>query len=244
MASITSIQTSPIFTTLLGTICLSAISIARAGIGQDLNVDNRGEGGEECFDAKHYDLVTDFVARMYRGRGIKISVVDASSNNSCDDNNNSNNSNNNNDNTHSAVVSDNSGVKLSPTVSFEDPAAVCVNMKEVQEAFRALQSLNPVTLSPPKCINVEPQGGSINLTFLLNQQYTLPLYNSRPLNLKSLLIVTVQLQQMQEIPESEFLVTSMKELWYGNPLIQPYLLFYVPRRLNGIISYYLTSWLL
>jgi hypothetical protein len=174
---------------------------------------------------------------MYRGRGIKTSVVEESSNNSYDNNNNNNSK-------HRAVVSDNSGVKLSPTVSFEDPAAVCVNEEEVREAFRALRSLNPVALSPPKCINVEPRGGSINLTFLLNRQYTLPLYNSRPLNLKSLLIVTVQLQQMQEIPESEFLVTSMKELWYGNPLIQPYLLFYVPRRLNGIVSYYLTSWLL
>jgi hypothetical protein len=240
MASSTSIQARPILTTLVGTICLSAISIARAGIGQGLNVENRRGGGEECFDAKHYDLVTDFVARMYRGRGIKTSVVKESSNNS-----DNNNNNNNNNSKIRAVVSGDIGVKLSPTVSFEDPAAVCVNEEEVREAFRALRLINPVTLSPPKCINVEPRGGSINLTFLLNQQYyTLPLYNSRPLNLKSLLIVTVQLQQMQEIPESEFLVTSMKELWYGNPLIQPYLLFYVPRRLNGIISYYLTSRLL
>jgi len=214
------------FQVLVGTHCaLTAYSIARAGIGKGLQKhdDNIQEGGkDECFDAKHYDLVTDFVARMYCGRGIKTSGLQGSSNNLV----------NNND----------IGVKLSPTVSFEDPAAVCVNEEEVQEAFRALRSLHPVGLSLPKCINVAPLGSAINLTFLLNQQYTLPY--GRPLNLRSLLTVTVQLRQMQDIAESEFIVTSMKELWCGNPLIQPYLLFYIPRRLNGIISYYLTSRLL
>mmetsp|Transcript_20206 Transcript_20206/g.23128 ORF Transcript_20206/g.23128 Transcript_20206/m.23128 type:complete len:224 (+) Transcript_20206:2376-3047(+) len=216
------------FQALVGTHCvLTVYSIARAGIGigkglQNHDDNKQGEGKDECFDAKHYDLVTDFISRIYCGRGIKKSDLQDFSNN--------------------IVNSNDMGVRLSPTVSFEDPAAVCVNAEEVQEAFRALRSLNPVELSSPKCINVAPLGSTINLTFLLNQQYTLPY--SRPLILRSLLIVTVQLQQKQDIPESEFIVTSMKELWWGNPLIQPYLLFYIPRRLNGIISYYLTSRLL
>ena len=141
-------------------------------------------------------------------------------------------------------VGDIFGVKLSPTVTFEDPAAICASEEEVREAFRALKFLDPVSLSPPRCINVNPRGDSIDLTFQLNQQYTLPM--SREVSLKSLLTVTVQLQQMKDVglPESEFLITEMKELWYGNPLMWPHQLFYIPKRLNGIISYHLTSRLL
>ena len=245
MAGLVSIrQVGPLITTLVGThIAFSVASIARAGIGglQNNNNDNNndddgrtitraaaGKGEiEECFDAKHYDLMTDFVARMYRGRGIKS--IGSNSRNFDD------------------IIT---GVRLAPTVTFEDPAAICVSEEEVREAFRALEVLDPVSVSPPMCINVEPRGDSIDLTFQLNQQYTLPLsllalFSIRPpqVRLRSLLTVTVQLQQMKDIglPESEFLVTDMKELWYGNPLMWPYQLFYIPRRLNGIISYHLTS---
>jgi hypothetical protein len=225
-------QVGPLITTFVGThIAFSVASIARAGIGGLQNNNDRTTAGkgeiEECFDAKHYDLMTDFVARIYRGRGIK-SIISSNSNMNFDDI---------------------TGVRLAPTVTFEDPAAICVNEEEVREAFRALQVLDPVSLSPPICISVEPRGDSIDLTFQLNQQYTLPLqlqlFSIRPpqVRLRSLLTVTVQLQQMQDIglPESEFLVTEMKELWYGNPLMWPYQLFYIPRRLNGIISYHFSS---
>lgn len=248
MAAITAFrQVGPLITTLVGThVAFTIASIGRAGIGglQNNNDDGARKGGEEeCFDAKHYDLVTDFVARMYRGRGIKSSLNDKSKNE------------HEHEHEHAGRRVDNIiGVKLAPTITFEDPAAVCVGAEEVREAFRALRALEPVSLSPVRCVNVQPRGDSITLTFLLNQQYTLPLplpllySSSRPpqLSIRSLLTVTVQLQQMQDIglPESEFLVTEMKELWYGNPLLWPYLLFYVPRRLNGIISYYLTSRLL
>ena len=198
---------------VVGTHCaMTVLSIARAGIGGGRTDDT------ECFDAKHYDLVTDFIGRIYLGRPVmkkekknrRISVA---------------------------------GVKFSPTVCFQDPAAICVNEPEVLEAFRALRLLNPISLSSPICVNVKPNGDSIRLTYRLNQQYTLPLYH-RTLNVKSLLSVNVKLQQMQDCPESEFVITSMKEFWYGTPLIQPYPLFYIPRRLNGIISYYITSLLL
>ena len=161
--------------------------------------------------------MTDFVARMYGGRGIKPTKK--------------------NNGTTNTIT----GVKLAPTVTFEDPAAVCVSQEEVREAFRALKLLHPVSVSPPICVNVEPKGESIDLTFRLNQQYTLL---SKKITLGSLLKVKVQLQQMRDMPESEFLITEMKELWYGNPLMWPYPLFYVSRRLNGIVSYHLTSRLL
>ena len=220
-------RVGPLITTIAGThIGFTLASIARAGIeGLQHNSDAKAGKAEveECFDAKHYDLMTDFVARMYRGRGMRPP---------------------------SGKTKQITGVKLAPTVTFEDPAAICVSEKEVREAFRALKVLDPVSLSPPVCINVEPRGDSIDLTFRLNQQYTLPLqlFSSRrpQVSLKSWLTVTVQLQQMQDkgLPESEFLVIEMKELWYGSPLMWPYYLFYITRRLNGIISYHLTSRLL
>ncbi len=226
MAGILSIrQVGPLITTLVGThVAFTVASIARAGMGSPSSPTST-EPEEECFDAKHYDLMTDFVARMYGGRGIKPRK--------------------NKHGTSHSSINVVTGVKLSPTVTFEDPAAICVSEEEVREAFRALQLLYPVSLSPPICINVEPKGESIDLTFRLNQQYTLPLL-SKKITLGSLLKVKVQLQQMRDVglPESEFLVKEMKELWYGNPLMWPYPLFFVSRRLNGIVSYHLTSRLL
>ena len=223
MAGLVSIrQVGPLITTLVGThIALSLASLARAGIGGKL------QHQEECFDAEHYDLMTDFVARMYRGRGIKSEC--------------SNNPPVKRRDALGAVVT---GVKLAPTVTFEYPAAICVSEDEVREAFRALEKLEPVSLSPPVCINVEPRGDSIDLTFQLHQQYTLPLQFQ--VSLRSLLTVKVQLQQMKAmgLPESEFLITEMKELWHGNPFMWPYFLFFVSKRLNGIVSYHLTSRLL
>mmetsp|Transcript_20072 Transcript_20072/g.41124 ORF Transcript_20072/g.41124 Transcript_20072/m.41124 type:complete len:242 (-) Transcript_20072:540-1265(-) len=238
MAGFTSLrQVGPLITTLVGThIAFTLASIARAGIG---GLQNHEDGTakkqeiEECFDAKHYDLMTAFVARFYRGRGTKPAR----------NNDTENHRGGSADGTNTIT-----GVKLAPTATFEDPAAVCVGEEEVREAFRALRLLDPVSLSPPRCVDVRPLGDSIQLTFLLHQQYTIPLRLFLPgpppqISLRSLLTVTVRLQQMQErgLPESEFIVTEMKELWYGNPLLWPYHLFYVPRRLNGIVSYHLTS---
>jgi len=212
-------------------ISFTLASIGRASIGSSLKSNNATsnnkhdvtEGEEECFDAKHYDLVTDFVGRMYHKRSRKVESL-----------------------------LNNPGVKLSPDVTFEDPAAVCITPNEVMEAFRALRALEPTSLLPSRCVNVKPDGGCIKLKYLMNQKYTLPSLpffriNRKPVSieLKSYLIVTVQLEPIKEIPgESEFLITNMKELWNGNPFIWPYSLFYIPRRLNGIVSYNLTSWLL
>jgi hypothetical protein len=69
-------------------------------------------------------------------------------------------------------------VQLSPTAIFSDPAAICKGSNEILEAFPALQSIVPVSIAPPKCINVKLQGETILLTFCLHLQYNLPLYGA------------------------------------------------------------------
>jgi hypothetical protein len=190
---------------------------------------------EECFDAKHYDMVQRFVTRMYNGTGFSkgedhnnvTNIGSITGYNYADD---------------TTVEDTERGVRMTNAVTFEDPAAICKGIHEVQEAFRALKALHPESESPPRCVDVQPLGNSIVLTFVLNQQYQLPLYGA--LHLRSFLDVTVELQQMKDNPESEFLITRMKESWNGKPLAWPYMLYYPSRRLNGILSYRFTSWFL
>jgi len=129
-------------------------------------------------------------------------------------------------------------VKLADSVSFEDPAARCSGPDEVREAFRALRYLKPQSISPPCCVNVQPQGESIALWYALHQHYL-----GGRLILPSLLVVTVQLRQLKEVPESEFVVLGMQEQWNGIPLWNSYL-FWIVRRINGMVSYPLTKGLL
>ena len=180
-------------------------------------------------DTKHYDLVKQYVAGMYsqqqreNDRRGHISSSGSLSK-ACG-----------NKTTSNGIV----GVQLGNTAIFEDPVGVCRGPEEINEAFRALRYLEPVSITSPKCIRVEPQGETIRLTFFLHQQYSLPIVGSIPL--RSILQVTVQLQQMKEIPESEFMIIKMKELWLGKPFAWPYPLYYPSRRLNGLLSYWLTS---
>ena len=127
--------------------------------------------------------------------------------------------------------------QLDEDVTFEDPAAICHSRKEVQEAFRALTKMRPDSLSPPRCVDVEPLGASIAVNYALHQQYLGGL-----LTVRSLLIAHIQLQTVHNkgFPESQFLVTKLEEQWNGVPPISNYV-FWVPRRLNGWISYQLTS---
>jgi hypothetical protein len=184
---------------------------------------------EECFDANHYVMVKDFVSQIYSGDDSIIGNYNKESKQK------------------GSITGYNykknvGSVRLSSTATFEDPAAICSGSDEITEAFRALKLLQPVSLSPPKCIDVDPRGGSIRISFALHQQYTIPLYG--PLMLRSILEVTVQLKQLKEIPESELLIIRMKELWNGKPMAWPYILYYPGQRLNGIISYHLTTWFL
>ena len=128
-------------------------------------------------------------------------------------------------------------VLLHEKVTFEDPAAICSTPEEVQEAFRALKYVNPESLSTPKCIDVTPKGESIDLTYRLDQRY------AGMLEVQSLLVVNVQLAQIYGTPESEFVVRKFEERWNGVQPLGTYL-FWIVRRMNGLISWNLTSRLL
>lgn len=132
-------------------------------------------------------------------------------------------------------------VKLADSASFSDPAAICQGAPETCEAFRALVFLKPHALETPRCVDVTPRGESITLTFALNQRYQVT--NAATIVLPSLLLVDVQLQQRQDVPESDFVVLRMEEQWNGVLPLSSYL-FYFVRRINGIISYQLTKLLL
>jgi hypothetical protein len=125
-------------------------------------------------------------------------------------------------------------IELAEGVTFEDSAAICSGRKEVLEAFRALTVLNPESLERPVCIDVEPKGESITLTYALNQRY----FGS--LDVASLLEVNVHLSPIPNNPESKFVLTRMEEQWNG---VKPVgsLLFWIVRRINGIISWHLTT---
>jgi hypothetical protein len=191
------------------------------------------EDVEECFDAGHYVMVQHFISRMYQGETDLLAhhnhtkdviSVGSVAEKECM-----------NDVKHSVIE----GVRLASSAIFEDPAAVCRGLDEIREAFRALKSLHPISLSPPKCINVEPLGETIRLTYSLHQQYALPWYGS--MALPSIVHVTVQLHNIKELAESELRILQIQELWGSKPLAWPYLLYFPFRRLNGMLSYQLSS---
>jgi len=126
------------------------------------------------------------------------------------------------------------GVKLAQNATFDDPAAFCSAPDEIREAFRALRVARPSCLSRPTCIDVRPNGESIELTYYLNQRY------GDYVNLRSLLVVDFRLARANDgIPEGHFVVTKLEERWNGTrPLVA--LPFWVSRRINGLISWYLT----
>ena len=125
-------------------------------------------------------------------------------------------------------------------VTFEDPVARCCGPLEVQEAFRAIKFLEPRSISPPICVDVQPQGESIALWYDLYQRYHLLGWTW---TLHSLLVITVQLRQLKDAPESEFSVIKMEEYWNGIPFWNTYL-FRIVRRINGMVSWQLTRRLL
>merc|ERR1719491_175367 len=126
------------------------------------------------------------------------------------------------------------GIKLASNVTFEDPAAIVSTPREIHEAFRALKISDPMCLSKPTCINVQPKGGSIELTYYLNQRYM------DALNVRSLLVVDFRLARISgETSESVLEVTKLEERWNGTQPLS-ILPFWISRRINGIISWNLT----
>ena len=195
------------FTAAVGTQFVLTVASIGYACGMMVGGTNRSNGRlittskpEEVFDAHHYSYVTEFVTKMYAGRGMSHPYV-----------------------------------KMKESMAFEDPAARCLGAHEAQEAFRILVHLEPRSMFPPRCVDVKPQGESIALSYALHQQYL-----GGRLELPSLLVVTVQLRQRKDVPESEFLVLKMEEQWNGIPLIDSYL-FSMVRRINGFISYQMST---
>ena len=121
------------------------------------------------------------------------------------------------------------GVKMANTATWEDPKCVFQGPQEIRQAFRlATQDLD----EPPRCVDVEPQGESIAITYALSY----PNYGQQ-----SLLVVTVEMHQMKDSPEfNEFVITKMEEQWNGIPLFQS-MLFWIVRRVNGFAAFQLSS---
>jgi len=131
-------------------------------------------------------------------------------------------------------------VQLADSVTFSDPAAICNSPDEVHEVFRVLRNLQPKSLHPPTCIDVEPKGSYFAVKYALHQHYGL-----LNIDLRSEVTVEVQLEQLTTqssylVPESNFLVSSIKEEWNGNPLPRDPL-FWIVRRINGILSWHICS---
>ena len=121
------------------------------------------------------------------------------------------------------------GVKLSESATWEDPKAIFKGPKEILQAFRIPTQ---DTIASARCVNVEPQGESIVLS------YALPYQNDGD---KSILVVTVEMHQMKDSPEfNEFVITKMEEQWNGIPLFQS-MLFWIVRRVNGFAAFQLSS---
>lgn len=125
-------------------------------------------------------------------------------------------------------------VRLAQNATFEDPAAICSTPNEIREAFRALKAARPSCISQPKCIDVRPNGESIELTYHLNQRY------GGFLNLQSLLLVDFHLARAEDgITEGHLVVTKLEERWNGTRPLGA-LPFWISRRINGLISWNLT----
>lgn len=122
------------------------------------------------------------------------------------------------------------GVILSESATWEDPKCIFQGAAEIRQAFRI--PFQDTVGRPIRCVNVEPKGKSIDLTFAL------PYQNS---DKKSLLVATVEMHQMEDSPEfNEFLITKLEERWNGVPLFQS-LLFWIVRRINGVTAFHFSS---
>jgi len=169
---------------------------------------------KEVYDAHHYSKVTDWVSAFYSGNVKRTSRKPLST-----------------------------VVALDENATFEDPVAICVRRVEVQEAFRALCFVHPQSVTEPKCVDVNPKGRSIELTYSLHQNYSFgSLFD---LQVRSLLMIEVQLERIIEndLVESKFVITRMEERWNGAKPFES-TLFWIVRRINGFMSYHLTSRLL
>ncbi len=112
----------------------------------------------------------------------------------------------------------------SDDITFEDPAALCRGPAEVAEAFRALLWLEPEHVGAPQVC----YSAADSVIVLLHQRYV------GRLVLRSELHVGL---------DRNGLICSMEERWNGKKLLGSEIMRPV-RRLNGLLSFYVTTKLL
>jgi len=127
-------------------------------------------------------------------------------------------------------------VKLGEEATFEDAAVICSGPQEIAEAFRALRVARPEFIRHPHRIHVDVKQGQdgkdsavAQVTYYMHQRY------AGILTVKSLLRVTVDMADSKKAR-----IQKMVEEWNGvEPLA--YYPFSLSRRINGILSWWLTS---
>jgi hypothetical protein len=114
------------------------------------------------------------------------------------------------------------------SVIFEDPAAKCLGVAEVQEAFRALAKLQPKTLDwELGCVDEDRKTVEVNVW----QRYQIGF--GKGTDLYSKILVSY---------DEEGQITKMVDLWRGLPLLSS-APFTWSRRLNGLLSFQLTPFM-
>jgi hypothetical protein len=116
--------------------------------------------------------------------------------------------------------------RWAPGSTFEDPAAACAGHAEIAEAFRALAALKPEQAGARQLSEFD---GASRFTFTQKMKYSLA---GRQIALESVVVVD---------DDGNGRVTAMKELWNGNEL---FFLGSLSRRVNGLLSFYVTKLLL
>jgi len=114
---------------------------------------------------------------------------------------------------------------------FEDPAALCANRKEVENAFFLLKFISPlkVVRNVHSIIDNGKMRNRKTVVLEQQQQYTI----CRELILRSYVLVDVDVEKQK--------VVRIEERWNGNKLL---LIGYPSRVINGIVSNLFTEMLL
>ena len=121
-----------------------------------------------------------------------------------------------------------SELTLSEDVVFEDPAAVCVGRAEVVEAFRAIKEFRPKNIGHARGRSADPR----TLDYDISTEYSPQIFGGTfTYELRSRIMVTLDERRH---------VVRIEERWNHIPFVDGLRPF---RRINGIVFYYLTSFL-
>lgn len=114
--------------------------------------------------------------------------------------------------------------ECSSDVVFEDPAAICLGLREVEEAFRALKYCYPEILNTPRIIKRTSHEGVETLVIYMSQKYF------GFLNVCSTLGVSIQAGK----------ILKFEERWNGKQFLDVNPIRF-SRRINGVASNFFTG---